>query len=675
MRRSAKIPQAKENIPDDEPPAKRKLVSLKVQDIHFSQASVAATFTSGGTISDLTQQLINSEISPENIPPIRVVQYEEQWITLDNRRLRAFKDSFLEYINVFICNLEDHDIKREFDSKRTNKSLRQGGELREAAAAPEYFQQGTYIFTKKVLNWTFEQLAATLPRLPREPLPIQFSSLSEYYNSFLKLILEETRAILQAGVETSEHAHFFDLGLIKINKKPKRPDNPYILTFKRNLKQMIKTTKSNDALLLHGKNRKTGVEFRLIALVINKEEDPEVLCVKTIIEERVANLLDPAEDLEWQFCILGSIVTTMRMYDSCTKQQNLSFETELLNPDKLQSALVPPEEAFSEQEELLLPDLNPSQQTVIKKFLSQPNPIQLVQGPPGTGKTKTIIALLTLLAERRERTLVCAASNKAVQELVQRFTQACPAAPIAYVGVEDKLPPNLQKLVVHTWGKQLLERIAEINESLWKLMPDKVNSKLRDFMAWYREAKNILITTEKQFYGIVEDIKRYHLVEDTSNILEVFDRNLEDCKSFLMKVTYSLESIQLFSQKAHLALTELSQLLTKIEDFFLKFSADTSSEGLEGTLLNEAIIVFATLSVMGRKSCQNMKPAINLVLDEAGQATEAESSIPLSKATRLIMFGDIQQLSPTVISRKAIDLGFDRSMIQRLITGGAPYDI
>ncbi|KAL1518726.1 hypothetical protein AB1Y20_003013 [Prymnesium parvum] len=52
--------------------------------------------------------------------------------------------------------------------------------------------------------------------------------------------------------------------------------------------------------------------------------------------------------------------------------------------------------------------------------------VQLLHGPPGTGKTTVLVALLVALAERRAegRVLVCAPSNRAVQEVLERFVEA-----------------------------------------------------------------------------------------------------------------------------------------------------------------------------------------------------------------------------------------------------------
>ena len=62
-----------------------------------------------------------------------------------------------------------------------------------------------------------------------------------------------------------------------------------------------------------------------------------------------------------------------------------------------------------------------------------------------------------------------------------------------------------------------------------------------------------------------------------------------------------------------------------------------------------------------------------VLLDEATQATEPASLIPLTKGARhVVLVGDHQQLPPTVISRRAEEGGLAQSLFERLNLLGAP---
>lgn len=61
--------------------------------IRYSQDSIRTTFRDGRTVKELTEGLKSGKIKPEDIPPIRLVKKDGKWYSLDNRRLKAFKDA------------------------------------------------------------------------------------------------------------------------------------------------------------------------------------------------------------------------------------------------------------------------------------------------------------------------------------------------------------------------------------------------------------------------------------------------------------------------------------------------------------------------------------------------------------------------------------------------------
>lgn len=54
--------------------------------------------------------------------------------------------------------------------------------------------------------------------------------------------------------------------------------------------------------------------------------------------------------------------------------------------------------------------------------------IMLIQGPPGTGKTHTIIGIISMimstkLAKSKQKIMVCAPSNAAVDQIINRIIE------------------------------------------------------------------------------------------------------------------------------------------------------------------------------------------------------------------------------------------------------------
>lgn len=81
------------NLADD---AAKGISKINPSEVRFSQSSIKATFKEGGSIDELAAGLRSGKISPESVPPIRVVEINGKLYTLDNRRLEAFRRAGVE---------------------------------------------------------------------------------------------------------------------------------------------------------------------------------------------------------------------------------------------------------------------------------------------------------------------------------------------------------------------------------------------------------------------------------------------------------------------------------------------------------------------------------------------------------------------------------------------------
>ena len=90
---------------------------------------------------------------------------------------------------------------------------------------------------------------------------------------------------------------------------------------------------------------------------------------------------------------------------------------------------------------------------------------------------------------------------------------------------------------------------------------------------------------------------------------------------------------------------------------------------LETSFLDEAEIVFTTLTLCGRHTLKkNSKSFDILLIDEAAQANELATLIPLNLGVKhCILIGDNFQLPSTIISERAKTAKFGRSLFQRLL--------
>uniref|UniRef100_A0A8C9WLD3 Senataxin n=1 Tax=Scleropages formosus TaxID=113540 RepID=A0A8C9WLD3_SCLFO len=93
----------------------------------------------------------------------------------------------------------------------------------------------------------------------------------------------------------------------------------------------------------------------------------------------------------------------------------------------------------------------------------------------------------------------------------------------------------------------------------------------------------------------------------------------------------------------------------------------------QAKVLQDAHIICCTLSTSGSVLLESAfrrlghKPFSCVIVDEAGQATETETLIPLLyRCPALILVGDPEQLPPTVVSQTAKEKRYDQSLMARL---------
>jgi predicted DNA helicase len=83
-------------------------------------------------------------------------------------------------------------------------------------------------------------------------------------------------------------------------------------------------------------------------------------------------------------------------------------------------------------------------------------------------------------------------------------------------------------------------------------------------------------------------------------------------------------------------------------------------------ILDQADVICATTTGISQRMLGNRTFDV-CVIDEAGQATEAEVWAPILRAGKVILAGDHQQLPPTIVSLQAKNQGFEESMMGRLV--------
>ena len=96
---------------------RRKRGGVKPSDVNFSQPTVSQNFSKNVTINETAAQLRRGDVTPSDIPKIRVVDRDGQLFTLDNRRLAAFQAGGVKKIPVERLSLSDPAVAKEFAKK------------------------------------------------------------------------------------------------------------------------------------------------------------------------------------------------------------------------------------------------------------------------------------------------------------------------------------------------------------------------------------------------------------------------------------------------------------------------------------------------------------------------------------------------------------------------------
>jgi len=256
--------------------------------------------------------------------------------------------------------------------------------------------------------------------------------------------------------------------------------------------------------------------------------------------------------------------------------------------------------------------LNSSQRQAIQMALGTRDGF-LIHGPPGTGKTTTLVELIFQAVLRRKKVLATAESNTAADNMLMKLS-TYPDLKIVRIGHPARIVPGYESYSMHAHFqhhrlydqfKAKWEEVSQLRATQKKFQKPK--PRLRRGMTDAeicqkgrsgKGAKGIKCRKICSMYGW---IKHQHRIEDKVNTVK-----------------------------------ELEQ----------RIFAD---------ILAGADIVVGTNCMTGSELMTNQYFDL-AVVDEGSQQVEPSSLIPIMKARRFVMAGDDQQLPPTIINPKAMDL-------------------
>ncbi|KAM4696046.1 putative helicase senataxin [Rhinophrynus dorsalis] len=546
-------------------------------------------------------------------------------------------------------------------------------------AAKSHPQRDQSLVMREVLHWKYEMFdnasqfgpPSNLCQLPLMRVPIKFSGYDEYFNAFYPLMLLNTfESLVQewsvkqkvinshlcklhlqnfcpdSQVNRGDFQAWFRDADLNQQRHPKEDDLVFLLTPDPSNNLQGEETESQIPVVFH-----TGhvSRFTRSQRTQNLEKEQYTLCDLCI---HTYGNLSACRNQQVQCIVIGSLITTQRQFKALLQLQRNPLFKSIIHPsptDFLPRDYVTDEISTSPS----LKDYNTDQKYAIEKAYAmvKQHPrlprICLIHGPPGTGKSKTIVGLLyRILMEKknsnvpdqnlnaknkRNRVLVCAPSNAALDDLMKKiileFKEKC----------HDK--------------KNTLGNCGDIN--LVRLGAEKTIS--NDVVKFSLDCQvNYRINRAQQDQSIHKQKEALDRQLDELSRLRAMERcNKNTCVQLDERISRLSKERQLLAN----ALKELRRRPGEVQR----------------NIILESHVICCTLSTSGGFLLESafrqlgQEPFSCVIVDEAGQSCEVESLIPLlHRCSKLVLVGDPEQLPPTVISVRAEELGYGQSLMSRL---------
>ncbi|KAM4102400.1 hypothetical protein ACB094_05G219800 [Castanea mollissima] len=298
-----------------------------------------------------------------------------------------------------------------------------------------------------VFSWSINDiLNEDLYKKQVRQIPQTFSSISEYMNSFIYPLIEETHADLLSSMLTLPLAPSCVILSVKQVKEYEPPkDYFYHVTF-----ESVSELENNngayepmvgDLIVLTDVRPKYIEDIDrpdrpfLVALVQRVKEDNTliILASKPILVKEQEN-----KKMKTLYAVfLVNMTTNIRIWRALNFElegENIDIIGKVLQPNSAEAKICTScicerncSTAYADTRSIIcFSDLNDSQKDAVLSSLEtreckHQNTVKLIWGPPGTGKTTTVSVLLFSLLRMKCRTLTCAPTNTAVLEVTQRL--------------------------------------------------------------------------------------------------------------------------------------------------------------------------------------------------------------------------------------------------------------
>jgi predicted DNA helicase len=248
--------------------------------------------------------------------------------------------------------------------------------------------------------------------------------------------------------------------------------------------------------------------------------------------------------------------------------------------------------------------------------------VHLIHGPPGTGKTTTAVEVLLQCVDRGESVLATAASNTAVDNVVELSVEQ--GADVVRLGHPARVTPTLR---AHTLDAQI-----EDNEAYQR------SQKKREKAFAVLDRQDDLTHPSGRWRRGMSDCKIKELAEQGRGARGVPPERIEEMADW---IELQKRADELFEEAERMKKEAIDEII-EAADVVCSTNSTTGSDLLDGHTFD------------------------TLVIDEATQATAPSCWIPMTHARRTVLVGDHKQLPPTILNQEAAQSGLQHSLFERL---------
>ncbi|XP_060187254.1 uncharacterized protein LOC132616693 isoform X2 [Lycium barbarum] len=558
-------------------------------------------------------------------------------------------------------------------------------------------------FIDLVLSWSIKDIFDdTLYQHQVEKIPQSFESAEHYIGSFFFPLLEETRADIASSLKDIVKAPFAEL----ISFDEVEPNGAFDVKvdYWRNKcsdGRVPYRTSPGDIVVISKAKPEAANDLQrsgywTFASVIDANENDALVNFKV----RVPPYSGIVKGMR-QSCHIAFLVNVMpnnRVWDALRMRKNLNMIEKVLHPvpekrigqkcDVCSTSIN--DESVGAVACNLLSKLNNSQASAILTSLANVKcrhkaSVELIYGPPGTGKTRTLSAMLVTLLRMKCRTITCAPTDVATARVASKLVQLvqetyknefdgfCPLGDILLFGnnncddgediAEISLDYRVGRLVeclapMTGWNhcvSSMINFLEELSEQEEAPKVKVKNSSLIDF---------------SQFSSIASSLRKFLLTICTHVPIRFLrGENVESIVRALSLLN-SHERMLFHKNAASKSLVLLKDLQKSLGK--LDFPTATRKDRITEFCIQMAFSVFSSASTSYKLHSVDMEPFDLLVVDDACQLKECEAVIPLQLRglRHTVLAGGACQLSTLVKSRISREVGFGRSLFERLISLG-----